>query len=96
MNIASQSLLSLLFVACSSVWAQSVPFGPATDGVYLLAATPSGHSSATFGADLYRFDAAGNLVLVRTIVDTDPDRREIDRGVDFVLADYETRVLVIG
>lgn len=98
MQIANKSwsIWGLLFVTCSSLWAQSVPFGPVTDGVYLLAATPSGHSNATFGADLYRFDAGGRLVLVRTIVDTDPKKKEIDRGVDFVLADYDSRVLVIG
>jgi hypothetical protein len=88
--------LGLQFLGLTSLWAQSVPFGPVTDGVYLLAATPSGRSSDFFGAELYRFDAQGKLTLVREIVDTDPKRKLLERGIRFVVADYDSRVLVIG
>ena len=98
------TLLGLPLLTLTFLWSQSVPFGPATDGVYLLAATPSGRFNASFGAELYRFDSAGKLVLVREIVDTDPTKnvdtdptkKERARGVDFVLVDHENRVLIIG
>ena len=78
----SLTLLGLPLLTLTSLWAQSVPFGPATDGIYLLAATPSGRFNASFGAELYRLDSAGKLVLVREIVDTNLTEDERERGVD--------------
>ena len=86
-----------LLITFTCMLAQSVPLGPVTEGVYLLAATPTPKMYAEFGADLYKFDSAGKLVFVLEIAKGDgvaPSSSGF--GVDFVLADYDSRILVIG
>ena len=75
--------------------AQSVPFGPVTDGLYLLTATVKG--SVRYGADLYRFDPSGKLMLAQNIVKGEGEGSDpLQLGAAFVIADYEGRALVIG